>query len=215
MVKHVFWQALLYTIFVFGSGLLGGFLLEDSRSQSVETALVKSEVNILDEQLRNRLFDNFNVDCDVAIQSTFSFADSIYKEASDLDDYSKANILESDLKLLQRRYDLLRMMLWSESIDLKDRCGGKFHTLVYLYEFKPEDSQIKAKEEVMSRLTLDLKEKRGHDVLLIPIATDTDLSSVGVAVSNFEIQKMPVIIIDEKTVVSDLLSLEELESLIR
>ena len=48
--KHVFWQALVFTVIIFAMGLILGFYLESSRTNEVELRLLGSEVNLLDEQ---------------------------------------------------------------------------------------------------------------------------------------------------------------------
>jgi len=110
--KQAFWQALVFTILIFVLGIFLGFFLENSRSDTLQLRLLNSEVNLLDEQLRNRVTDDLNVECELAVESTFNFADKIYSEAVNLEKYDSASTLGDDLKSIHRRYDLLRTLLW-------------------------------------------------------------------------------------------------------
>ena len=69
--KHAFWQALIFTIIIFGIGLLMGFFLENSRSDKVESNLLNSEINLLDQQIRDQGINQFNISCGDTKKSTF------------------------------------------------------------------------------------------------------------------------------------------------
>lgn len=212
--KHAFWQALVFTIIVFAIGILLGFFLEGSRSDSLQLILLNSEISLVDQQVRANGIGNFYVDCDLAKGSTLQFADDIYEEARLLETYDSRAKLEDTLKILHKRYDLLRMMLWTESIDYKKKCGNDMHTVVYLYEYSSSDVETQARQASLSRLLLDLKSAHGSDILLIPIAANLNLSSVDLVADRYGIEKFPVIIIDENKLVKDAVTLSELESVV-
>ena len=62
-----------------------------------------------------------------------------------------------------------------------------------------------------SRILFDLKQKKGDEIILIPIAADSNLASLDSMTEKFEIEKYPVVIIDNKEVVYELSSVEDLE----
>ncbi len=212
--KHAFWQALIATILIFGIGLILGFFLESYRADNVQYNLFNAETNILDDQLRNRLVEDFNLDCDIAKESTFNFADKIYSEATKLEQLDQASKLSDSFLALHRRYDLLRALLWTETINLKERCGENFHTLVYLYEYNNDDIDINSQQLFYSRLLLDLKDKYPDEVILIPIATDNDLDSIELILKDYQIDEFPAIIVDESEVVNGIISLNDIENII-
>lgn len=209
--KHVFWIAFVFTAIIFIIGLIFGFFLESYRSDKVEISLLYSEVNLLDEQIREQIPSNFNVSCQDIRDSTFNFADKIYGEALKLENYDSSSKFLDSLYILHKRYDILRMMLWSESIDVKKRCSYNFHTLVYLYEYNTEDIDTNSKQAFFSNLLIDLKNNHDKELLLIPIAANMDLESVNMVVKSYNITEYPVIIIDEQKIVKEVLTLNELE----
>ena len=212
--KSVFWQALIFTIVIFGLGLLFGYYLESSRASSVELNLLSSEVSLLDEQIRGRIVEDSNLSCEIAMGSTFAFADKIYEEALNLEKYDSSSKFNKDvLVVLHKRYDLLRAMLWDESIKLRKRCSS-FHTVVYFFEYAPENIELKGRQGFFSKLLLDVKNNHPGEILLIPIASNLDLASVQLAMENYGVEEMPSVLIDEKRVVSEIVTLEEMEGFI-
>ncbi|MSS74880.1 hypothetical protein EXS73_01560, partial [Candidatus Pacearchaeota archaeon] len=164
--KGAFWQALIAALFIFGLGIVIGFLIEANRTTQVSLLLQHSEVNVLDEQLRGRLLTDLNVDCKTAQQSSFDFADNIYREALRLERYDSASKFSDELQIAHRRYDLLRMYLWAESIKIRERCKSDFHTVVYLYNYSTTDLDIRAQQTAYARLLTDVKQKYPDSILL-------------------------------------------------
>ncbi|HLD98448.1 MAG TPA: hypothetical protein VI815_03925 [Candidatus Nanoarchaeia archaeon] len=213
--KHAFWQAFFVTIIIFCIGIIIGFFIEGFRSDKIQDNLISSEINLLDQQLKDRVFVNFNVTCEDSVNSTFRFADKIYGEARQLEKYDESSKFTDSIFLLHKRYDLLRVMLWTESIELKNRCNfnsnTNFYTIVYLYEYNVDDVDQVSEQTFFSRVLFELKSKYPDKILLIPIAVDMDLESVDLAVSDYNIESYPVIIINEGKIVENIESLEELE----
>jgi uncharacterized protein YneF (UPF0154 family) len=81
MTKHAFWQALVFAVIVFSLGLILGFFIETVQTDKIYSKLIQSELNILDDQLRQKLISDSNLSCSVSKDSLFSFADKIYYDA--------------------------------------------------------------------------------------------------------------------------------------
>ncbi len=212
MSKHAFWQALVFAVIIFSVGMLLGFYLEIGQSQSIYSDLVGSELNILDEQVRQRIIVDNNVSCSLGKDSLFSFADKIYDEAVDLEEIDGTGRL-TDLTLLHKRYDLLRVSLLLEAEKLKERCAQDFQIVTYLYYYNSDDVQISSRQNYFSRLLFDLKKKYPDKVILIPIAVDTDVASVNLLVESLGATEFPAIRVNDGTLVTDLISLSNLENL--
>ena len=212
--KNAFWQALVFTIIIFLIGLLIGFFIETSRTNKIETDILSSEINLLDAQIRNRGIGQFEISCELSKQSTLDFANKVYAEALQLEQYEATSKLSAVLKVLHKRYDLLRTLLWIEAIEFKKKCPQEIHTIVYLFEYDTENIQTKARQASTSRLLLDLKSRHESEVLLLPIAGNLNIEAVNLILQKYEISKIPAIIIDEKIVLENSVSLEELERLI-
>ena len=212
--RDAFWHALLFTIFIFASGLFIGFLFENARVNSAEQALYSSEINLLDQQVRTKVISDFNISCEAAKKELFSFADSVYGEALQLEDYDSASKFDDILPILHKRYDLLRMMIWAESLQLNARCPDKFHRVVYFYTYSSDNPETIGTQSFYSRLLSDVKGRIEDEMLLVPIAVNTNISSVDLTLEKYHISKLPAILIDEKTLITEVPTADELEELI-
>jgi hypothetical protein len=212
--KTVFIQSLVVTIIVFLIGLTIGFVVESNRVDKTQIALINSEINLLDEQIRSQNIETFNISCDLAVANTFEFADRIYKEAQLLEKYDSSSKFTDELRIIHKRYDLLRTLLWMHSIEIKEKCPQHFHTVVYLFDYASEDIDQKAKQAAISRMLVDLKEAQGQSILLIPIASNLNLESIEIIKQKYGISKAPAVIIDENKVIKQDITLSELEDII-
>ncbi len=208
--KHAFWKSFVFTIVIFGLGLILGFFLESAQSDNIYSRLITSELNLLDDQLTQGIINDYNVSCVKSRESLFAFADRIYSEAVEIEEIDSTGRL-GDLTVLHKRYDLLRTLLLKEAKNLKIRCGDDFHIFNYLYLYNSEDIDVKSKQNYFSRVLFDLKEIHRDTVLLIPIAADTGLISVDALVSALDIHTYPTIVIDNLVVITDIPTLSELE----
>ena len=212
--KHAFWQALLVAVSFFFSCLIIGFFIESYRADAVKMNILDSEIYVFDEQLRQIILDQQNVSCTLAKDSLFDFANRIYHDAEKLENYDSASKFSESFGILHRRYDLLRTLLWQDSIKLRERCQLSFHTVIYFYEYNPEDVEMRALQSYYSRMLVELKESYGGEILLIPIAINMNLSSVNVLLDNYKIEELPVIFIDERYAINTIISSDELERII-
>lgn len=210
--KRVFWEALLITIAVFMMGMLSGVAFENSRLADMNEYYAKSEVNLMDSLAMKDILagKGHNLSCEEAREYNVMFADKIYNESLKLSDYEQRNKITDQIKIAHQKYDMLRTFLWMNNRDLRGRCGD-FSYVVYLYNYSSKDLGEKAENKVWSRILFDLKEKHGNDVVLIPIAANSDLISLEAMISEYNIEKYPVVIINDKKVISELESVEKLE----
>jgi len=209
--RHAFWQALILTFAVFLIGIFFGIAYEGNRLEKVNDYYVLSEISLMDSFALSKLTDNNQINCKILIDSNIEFADRIYKEALVLEKYDESGKLSEALKLSHKRYDLLRTLLWINLMDTPDECRKNTSVVVYLYEYDTEDLTEKATNIVWSRILFELKQEEGNKVILIPIAADSDLTSLNSMLSKFNISTYPKLIIDEKHVLSEIISVEEIK----
>lgn len=212
--KHVFWQALLVALVVFWAGILIGVFFENSRFNTLQNYYFSSETEIFDFTLRNSILSSSDFDCDIAVAESIHFADRIYAEATDLEKYDAASRITDNIVELHKRYDLLRVMLWNDLINLKKKCGSELqdvNVVVYLYDYVDTDVHTKATQVTMGRVLLDLKKKYGDTVILIPIAEDTGVKSLDLLMNAYAIDTVPVVIINENSTIEGLFTVEEAE----
>ena len=215
--KNVFWQAFFVTILIFSMGVIAGFVLENWRTSHVDYMYSVSDLDLLDAKLQNEIYFSGNFNCEDAIEANLKFADRIYEEAKILDRYEEASRLSDKIIFEHKKYDILRIMLLINSIKIKERCNASYYNLVYFYQFNNPNLDIKARQNVFSKLLREIKNKKGKDILLIPLAGDNNVTSVDLLMNKYKISKedLPVIFINENIKIKDLITIEELEKYLK
>lgn len=209
--KHVFWEALFLTVVVFFFGMLIGVAFENSQLQKINEYYMHSEISLIDILAMNSIDDIRSIDCEFLIESNLNFADKIYDEAVLLENYENAKKITNGIELAHKKYDLLRVFLWTDSIKILEKCGRSFSSVVYLYDTEPENLEKKATQGVWSKILYDLKQKKNNEIVLIPIGVDGELESVNLMAKRFGVKEFPVVIINNEHIITELSSLEELE----
>lgn len=212
--KHAFWEALIIAVFIFGLGILLGILIENSRTDTLAQMYEKSELDLLDIKIQSEALNLKDVKCEDAIEKNILFGDEIYNDAETLNQYEDSAVFSELIVEQHKKYDLLRTLFWLNSIKIKEKCGNEFHTVVYLYNYLGEKTdEEKDKQYVFSRFLAQLKEKEGSNIILIPIAKDTGLTSLDLLMKTYNITEVSILL-DEKYKFTDLENLTSIENYI-
>lgn len=204
MKYPVFLQALALTIVVFLIGMYSGVVLEQNRLTEMNEYFTDSEVMLLDVMAHDNLVNSLDVSCDNLKESNINLLDKIYEQAIILEDYESSGRMTNNLEALHRKYDSLRSYLWINSIKIKEKCDDNFNTIVYLYNYEEEELTKKAEQNAWSRLLYEVKQEKQDDLLLIPIAADTELDSLKILLKEYNVTTYPSILVNEENVFSEL-----------
>lgn len=210
--KNVFWEALLVTGAVFFFGILLGMAFENSRINEIDNYYTISEISMMDILALNDIMQLENVSCENLISADIDFADRIYEEAKLLEKYEGAGKISDELRLAHKKYDLMRTFLWTNTVKIHNRCNDNFSSVIYLYEYETKDLGQRAVQNVWSNILFDLKQEVGGDIILIPVAVDSDLASLNTMLRDFNISEYPVVIINNKHVITELSNAESLKA---
>ena len=213
--KNVFWEALLITAFVFVIGMMLGTSFEKSKLNEINNYYSESDAVLMDILALQKIVDSGNLNCSVVEKANIDFADRVYQEADLMSQYETSQKINSGMDVAHKKYDLLRTFLWMNSIKSQQTCQNDFSVVVYLYKYKTDDLAQKASQEVWSNVLADLKQEKGDSIILIPIAVDTNITSLGVLINKFDIKKYPAVIIDDKNVIYDLKTKSDLDSYLK
>ncbi|MBS3172212.1 hypothetical protein J4438_01355 [Candidatus Woesearchaeota archaeon] len=213
--KSAFWKSLVLTMILFLIGISLGMLFESIRTNYVKDKYEELEFQLLDSQLRTNFYQKLDNDfCDYAIQENLDFSDRIYQEGRKLEVYEKFNKLGDNLEKEKKKYALLKVEFWMNSRTLKEQCNAEYTNIIYFYRNEPLTDEEKQEQNVQSRILLDLKEKYGVDIMLIPIPLDFNIGVINVYTKSFDITNSPSILIDDSIKLEGIHSLEEIEKLI-
>jgi hypothetical protein len=208
--RHAFWKAFLVAVLIFSLGLVLGVYLEQLRSDESNLSFYNSEVSLYDSYALSSLIDSRSISCNQLNNVIIDFADKIYYESLVLEEYDSANKITESSKIVHRKYDVLRTIYWINVMNLKKKCGD-INTVVYLYDYESEDISTVASQITWSRVLKDLKDERGNDFVLIPIAADQEILSLDVLVKDLGVESFPAIVINEKDILYTPVSSQELE----
>jgi len=208
--KHVFWEALFVTAVIFVFGLVIGMYFEQVRIDEANVAFYESEANLFDTIAFIDLFNSGKLSCEEAVNMNVDFADNIYEESKFIDKLKSSSKLTNSLKIIHKKYDLLRVVLWINILKVKGDCP-KTNTLVYLYNYEESSVEKKAIQDTFSKYILELKERRGNNFILIPIAVDQNIKTLDYLLKNYEFETYPVILVNENGKIYDVESLKEIE----
>jgi len=209
--KYIFLYALLLTIVVFNLGIFMGYMLESSRVVQINEMYLNAEIELLDQITQKEALQTLELDCDLLVKENIKFGDRIFQEALQIQKYEEANRINSEIVFQHKRFDLLRALFWVNSITIKQKCNSQYHNIVYLYKYNEPTLEQESKQKFFSNLLQELKNKNGDKIMLIPIAADNDLPSVNLLVKKYGITDLPVVLIDEKTKLTDVNSMEDIE----
>lgn len=198
------------TIIIFGVGLLLGVLLENWRANQISDLYQQSEINLLDIKLQSEIYSLEKFDCKTAIEENIIFADKIFEEAKILERYEFANRLTDSIKLQHKKYDLLRTDLFLNSIKIKQKCKNGYNEVVYFYQYSDLSIEKKAKQEIFSKILEELKNEKGYDILLIPIAGNNDITAVKLLLKEYSIIEFPTILINRNIKITNIQNAKEI-----
>jgi len=197
--KWVFLEALFLTIVIFIIGLYAGINFETNRMNQVNSYYLDSEVSLVDTLALNELRNSGAVSCGTLVEANKELLNKVYAEASTLDRYDDSNTITDNLENFHRKYDVLRTYLWINLMDLEERCGSEFSTIVYIYDYDEGDLTKKAEQKVWSKLLLEIKNEN-ENVILIPIAYDQKLTALETILEPYNLTSLPLAIINEENV---------------
>ena len=209
--KYIFLYALLLTIFVFNLGIFMGYMLENSRVGKINEMYLNSEIELLDQITQKDALNVLDLNCTLLVNENIKFGDKIFQEALQIQKYEDANRINNEIIFQHKRFDLLRALFWINSITIKQKCNSKYHNVVYFYKYNNPTLEQESKQKFFSNLLKEIKDKEGSQVMLIPIAADNDIPSINLLVGKYGISDLPVILIDEKTKITDVKSMEDIE----
>ena len=209
--KIVFLYALIGSIIVFNVGIFMGYMLESSRIEEINQLYAETEMKILDQITQINSMSVLEFNCESLIEENVNFANDIFEDAQKITKYEKANILNNEIISQHKRFDLLRSLFWVNSMKIKQKCNSDYHNVVYFYQYNEPTIEQKSRQNVISNLLVELKEKYGNNVMLIPIAGDNDIPSVNLLLEKYNITELPVILVDEEIQITDAENLEDVE----
>jgi hypothetical protein len=212
----IFLESIILTLLVLIIGFALGFYVESYRTNKIVDSYTNYEVEALDLKLQNYYYQIMDrSSCEEAISQNFIFADELYTTGLELEKFEESSQLSNDLEREKKRYVLLKTELWLNSILLKEKCDEPFDTVVYVYSGDPSNTGLVAEQKIISNVLKSVKENKGNEIVLLPIAGDLNLGAVDLQMKIYNINNYPSILINEEILLEGFHTVEEIESYLK
>jgi hypothetical protein len=202
MQIDVLWKAAILTCLVFIVGLGIGIWLDDQRVTQVRSQLTDIDLQWNDARLASLYFQQrAMVDstfCRNAIDANLAFNDRIYQQGLEIERFEQVNRFTPELLQEKKRYAMLQLQFWFNSLALKQECNATYSTLVYFYDHY--DQNVSAQQKAQAEVLTEMKNRCGANLYLIPLPLDLDISSISMIAAQYNINSAPSLLVDEKYV---------------
>ncbi len=214
-MRKVFLKTALITVTIFIIGFYGGIFFDNLRIEEVRARLTEIDNLWNDARLiqsyMQRFSNNITPYCEFLLEENLKIGDRIYAEGLKVEEYETANRFATFFLTEKKRYALLDLQFWVNSIDLKRLCNANYSTVIYFY------SQFNktAEQRFQDRVLWDLKQKCGPKIIYITFPVDLDISTIDMIRKIYNIKKIPSILINESLLLECPVSLRELEEYVK
>ena len=214
-MKSIFIKSMMITVAIFVMGFLIGYYLDLSGLDSTKQRLTEIDNLWNDARLLESYMEKFSSNtteyCDFLFDENLKIAERIYEEGLEVERSEESNRFTlSEFIIEKRRYALLDLQFWVNSINLKELCGDDFSTVVYFYSQFNKTSEQKFQDRVL----WDLKQKCGPEIIYITFPMDMDISTLEFVKNIYGIDRIPSILIDESILLESPISMTQLEEYI-
>lgn len=212
---NVFTRSFILAVFVFLIGFMLGMLIDNMRLSEVKRGLGESEIVWEDTRLLNIYIGKLGGrECESAFEENLAYNNRIYEYGRNIEQEIQATTFTPEIGQEWRKYVLLQFQFWLNSIELKEKCNFTYSNVVYLSRKVNTTTNEEIENKLQSTILIDLKEKCGRGVMLIPLTADAELEAIDLVLRHHSITKFPAIIVDEKYVFQGLTSMRYLENYI-
>jgi len=215
-MRDVFLKTTILTIAIFIAGFLFGIYvermgLEDVKQRLTEIDNLWNDARLLQSNIQ-KFSKNITNYCDYLLDENLKIGDKIYEEGIKVERQGESNrFVLSEFILEKRRYALLDLQFWVNSIELRELCNANYSTVIFFYSHFDE----LAEQVFQGRVLWDLKQKCGPNIIYITFPMDLDISTLNVIKEIYNIQKIPAILINETVLLESPVSMTELEKYLK
>ncbi|MDD5182295.1 MAG: hypothetical protein PHC66_03935 [Candidatus Nanoarchaeia archaeon] len=209
MEKSVYIKTAVIALVIFIAGIMMGLWLGQAKVNVLELTTSDLKDSVDNAEFQFALMDILKPE--IACNYLISTADELGKTsdelASEVERYESAQkIAESDFVSLKRDYTSTLIRDWVAVEKIKKACEGDYVTILYFYS---NENCEDCKDQGI--ILTYIKDKLDGNVMIFPLDTDLDVSTVNALEESFGVQTYPSLVI-ENSLYSGYQSLEEVTS---
>ncbi len=212
MRENAFFKAAVFTALIFTTGILVGIWLDTLRIGEVREILSQTEIDMNDIRAQGSFYElllDSKEYCNSALKANLDFNNKTYEQGAKIEQYEAANRFDPNLDFEEKKYVLLQLQFWINSINIRKSCNANYSTMVYFHA-KTDDEVTNIQQRALGMLLSEIKEKCGTKLMFIPLLSNINITTVDMVMTNFGIESAPAILINEKVVLEGLHTKEEI-----
>jgi len=196
-MKKLTGTAFLITFLVFVLIIGVSLIFENNRTEEIRKNFAETDVLWNDARFFNEFAANASAgECGSLMDENRNLGDRIYSDGLKIETYENANKLTDAILTEKKRYALLDLQFWQNSIEIKKKCGPEFSTVIYFYS----QYNITADQKIMNGILFDFKQRCGPATVYITLPVDMYLSSINLIKGLYNITQTPSVLINENRV---------------
>ncbi len=207
-VKKPVITAAAVSLTVFFAVLSLSLYFEIGRIEEVKKGLTAIDNLWNDARLLLEFSDN--PDCEALIKENFALGDRIYAEGLRVEKYEKANILTTTLFLERKRYTLLDLQFWKNSVKIREMCNASYSTVIFFYSYFNRTVEQRVFDSVM----WEVKQRCGPKIIYITLPADLRISTVNLIMKKYNVTGVPAVLVNESILIEKPLPVSEFTRLL-
>ena len=209
--KNIYLESLVIAVAIFLIGIMFGVWLDNYRVSKIREELLRDTIFWDDSLFLSKYSKLYGEDfCNESLKLNLAYNAKIYERGESIERAIKENKFTPELREELKKYTLMQAQFWINSIELKEKCNFTYHNVVHLQQFYPRTLEERVDNNAQARIMLNLKEKCGSRIMLIPLVADLNLTTVDAILAHYNISKLPAVIVDEKYIFQGLTSIDEI-----
>jgi len=213
-MKNIILKTTILTIIVFVIGFFVGVFFDNLRLEEIKGRITEidnlwNDARLLQSYIQK--FSNTTFHCGFFLDENLKLGDRIYAEGLRIERYEDINRFAPFLDLEKKRYALLDLQFWINTIDLKILCNADYSTVIYFYYQYSKTPE----QEFQDKVLWDLKQKCGSQIIYITFPADMEISTIDVIKNIYNIEKIPAVLVNESLILYAPITMNEIEKYIK
>lgn len=190
--KKTYLLAAILTFAIIAGGFGMNWAFSAQREDAIQKSLLNMQSSMMESQLEMDYLIGFDGGCSLLEEGKKNIAKTLFDTNKKLVQYNEYAIGDSEFKRLKTDQSVLYVKYWMFTIKMKNICKTNVSTILYFWDISPESQQ--------QGYVLDsISKKYGSGALVVPLDYNFELGIIKILSKQFNVTKVPTIIINEKT----------------
>lgn len=206
--------AAFLTLIIFVTGALTSNLVDDYRSEKLQTELQEDLTEVESNQLQLAYLQSENLSCNTMDTGLKSITRGYNSRLAKIQTFRDRSLIKSErFNNLRRRYIISGIRYWMFAQEMKERCDFSPNTALFFTK-SLENETCEACARQGRQLTL-LKKEYDGEFLVFSVPTSLDDGMVEILQDRYNVSEVPTTVVNGDTVLRGPKSREQIETYFR